>query len=384
MGPFAARVAAVRPRNTATRAAKRRSERRHGLRSRRTVRPRGCACAQRRTSASCPQPPAPVDTKSRHAPILTDVTMYLSQDAARFAAPTRLVTRADALAAGISAGAIRHRIKTGQWQAVRRGIYAILGPAGEPVSYAERVQAAVLALGPGAVASHQSAALLHGIAVATKTSSVFVTRPPTCRNGRHLMPGIIERSAQLPSHHVVVASSVAGGVAATSPARTLVDLARHLPFEEALPCVDSALRQGLVTIDELEALLEECGKWPGAGRVRPLLRHADARSESALESMSRGVMILGAIPLPELQCTISDADGFIARLDFLWSEDKLAGEADGRGKYDSPAALWAEKRREDRVRAAGFGVTRWGWIDVTRDRRAFVARLRQLLGMNDR
>jgi hypothetical protein len=45
---------------------------------------------------------------------------------------------------------------------------------------------------------------------------------------------------------------------------------------------------------------------------------------------------------------------------------------DGRGKYLDPAmnggdaarAVYAEKLREDRVRALGVGVVRWGWSEA--------------------
>jgi hypothetical protein len=49
------------------------------------------------------------------------------------------------------------------------------------------------------------------------------------------------------------------------------------------------------------------------------------------------------------------------------------GEFDGRWKYavppgtDAEAAarvVWAEKRREDRLRAAGYSVVRWAWEDL--------------------
>ena len=42
----------------------------------------------------------------------------------------------------------------------------------------------------------------------------------------------------------------------------------------------------------------------------------------------------------------------------------MVGEADGRLKYDTREVLYAEKRREDRLRALGLAVIRWGWSDL--------------------
>jgi hypothetical protein len=48
--------------------------------------------------------------------------------------------------------------------------------------------------------------------------------------------------------------------------------------------------------------------------------------------------------------------------DFAWPG--VVGECDGRLKYADRDVLWAEKRREDRIRALGLRVIRWGWDDA--------------------
>lgn len=298
---------------------------------------------------------------------------------ARPASLGHIITRGEALAAGLTPAAIRHRLEAGQWRRARRGIYVVDPAAANDAEAAHRdsVAAALIAFGPGAVASHESAAILHGIDLAHAAGAVHLTRPPTSRNGRHEKPGVVERAAALPRHHL----DVVRGIAATSVARTVVDLARHLPLETALVSIDSALRRGVATDSALSSVRDDCATWPGAHAAGIALRVGDARSESALESLSRGVMIVGGIPLPELQCVISDDDGVIGRVDYLWPSQKLIGEADGRAKYENPAALWAEKLREDRLRAAGFRVIRWNWVDVTVRRDAFLRRLSRALGL---
>lgn len=69
--------------------------------------------------------------------------------------------------------------------------------------------------------------------------------------------------------------------------------------------------------------------------------------------------------------------------DFWWPQFNRVGEFDGSVKYDDPIflagrtpreALRDEKRREDRIRALGPGVIRWGW-DVARSPGAMRAHL---------
>ncbi|NTV39176.1 MAG: hypothetical protein HGA51_04360 [Demequinaceae bacterium] len=70
---------------------------------------------------------------------------------------------------------------------------------------------------------------------------------------------------------------------------------------------------------------------------------------------------------PERQHEIWDGDGHVGRSDFWWAGSRVVGEFDGRVKYGradpagraSEDVLWAEKRREDRIRTTGVTVVRW-------------------------
>lgn len=54
----------------------------------------------------------------------------------------------------------------------------------------------------------------------------------------------------------------------------------------------------------------------------------------------------------------------IGRVDFLWRQACSIAEADGRLKYANPDDLYAEKRHEDRLRAEGDDMIRFGWWDL--------------------
>lgn len=86
--------------------------------------------------------------------------------------------------------------------------------------------------------------------------------------------------------------------------------------------------------------------------------------------MSRASMSRAGIAAPELQFEIFNTDGeLIARTDFTWPDLRLVGEVDGRAKYGAllkpgqtaDSVVMAEKRREERIRQAGFWVVRWDW-----------------------
>ena len=71
-----------------------------------------------------------------------------------------VLTRAQCLGLGMTSGAIRWMVHSSRWQRVHPGVYAThVGP----LEWHARVSAAVLYCGEGAVASHRTAARLHGL-----------------------------------------------------------------------------------------------------------------------------------------------------------------------------------------------------------------------------
>jgi hypothetical protein len=164
------------------------------------------------------------------------------------------------------------------------------------------------------------------------------------------------------------------GVAVTSIARTVLDLARTLPMEQAVAVGDRALREGLPASD-LAAGLLRMERWPGVRQARRVVQFLDPRSESVGESVSRVRFRSDGLPAPELQVTIRAADGtLIARVDFLWKAQRTVGEFDGKVKYGRALepgqpleeVLYQEKLREDLIRDSNFQVVRWTWSDLYR------------------
>ena len=168
----------------------------------------------------------------------------------------------------------------------------------------------------------------------------------------------------------------------TSLARTLVDTGCTSSFLRAVGMIDAGLRtpkEGELrhqlgatasTKAELLGLLDSLLPRRGSVKARKTIEFGDGRSDSLLESLSRGQFFLLGIPEPELQVPFFDENGFIGNVDFYWPHLGLIGEADGDLKYggaNSPSGLpasdvvKAEKHREDRLRRVAKGFTRWGW-----------------------
>jgi len=286
------------------------------------------------------------------------------------------MTTARLLEAGLSPGRIRRLVQRGVLSPLGRGVYARgafaarLGPRGR---HALQVAAVLATAERGVVGSHHSAAFVHGLDVlGRRPSGVTVTHTPGA--GRKVgRAGVRIYTAALPDGHV----TMRGGVAVTSVARTVVDLARTSSFRSGVVVADSALHSKLATKAELAAVLADCARWPGLGQARQVIAFSDALSESVLESLSRVVFREQGLPPPKLQAWVGGGDeGVIGRADFLWEQFGTIGEADGIVKYADPGGAIAQLRRDARLRAAGFQVVHFTWDDIVRHPEYVAASLR--------
>jgi hypothetical protein len=168
--------------------------------------------------------------------------------------------------------------------------------------------------------------------------------------------------AALPADHVASYRSVL----LTSVPRTVIDLARILPFSRGVAVADSALNATLTSQDELSTVIADCPRWPGIQRAREVIAFSDSRSESVLESLGRAAFHQFGLPPPDLQVWVGDDGEVIGRADFLWRRYRTIGEADGAMKYETPDRARAQLGRDARLRAAGYEVVHFTWPEITR------------------
>ncbi|HEY0814637.1 MAG TPA: hypothetical protein VGE11_15265 [Pseudonocardia sp.] len=275
------------------------------------------------------------------------------------------------LAAGVTDDEVRRLLRRGELAVVERGAY--LDPADPRLRRPEerhvlQVAAALPRIATDSVVSHQSAAVLYGLPVWNlPLTRVHVTRP---RRSSGLRTGRLHvHTAPLEADEI----SLVGGRAVTSVARTLVDLARTVGFEEAVAVLDAALHRHLVTRDELLVALERTAGWRGAPRGRRAVDFADPRPMSVGESRSRVAMARLGVATPVLQWKVVGSGGIVlGTADFGWPDHGYAGEFDGFVKYGRllrpgqvPAdVVFAEKRREDGMRTVLRGLARWVWAEI--------------------
>lgn len=285
------------------------------------------------------------------------------------------------------------QIRAGRLLAVRHGVYVSADawpddPRARHVALGHAEQAA----NPGAVLSHESAAVAWGLPSPTARDwheqGVCVTLPPGQGHGSQRGP-VRHRVRVLGPDDVVRDPE---GYEVTSIARTATDLAVGRTLPEALVILDGAAR-GLVDrfvsrprrsdyanprlmAAARDMLLAACDR---PGTARPI-SCADPRRESAAESLSAGHFLLAAVPTPDYQTRLVTTAGTFYP-DFFWSDQRVIGEVDGAVKYEAADAFVAEKQREQVMRDLGFTIVRWLAREIMLTPEVVVARVSRALAL---
>jgi very-short-patch-repair endonuclease len=234
---------------------------------------------------------------------------------------------------------------------------------------------AVLACGPGAVLSHQSAAALWDLRP-TSRAAIDVTAP-----SRRLRHGIdLHRSRCLEPEQRTEHKRIP----CTTVARTLVDLASIIDRAG----VERAWRRAAM-LDLLDVRAGErarasgCGR-RGAGLVRSLLAEGgvDAVTRSQLEERFLTLCRAASLPLPEVNARI-EANGTTYEVDFLWRAQRLVAETDGWGPHHTRDAFEADRRRDAALLLAGLQVVRFTWRQVSREPTTVASTVCSLLGARE-
>lgn len=200
-------------------------------------------------------------------------------------------TRADARACGYDRAAVQYLLRTGVWHTVGRGRYAqrgVLMVVDDQLLYLRRAHAVLRSM-PGAVASHQTAAGLHGLPLWGLDLSAVHLSAPFGRAGR--LPGGVRRHVcELPAVHEW------NGLRLARPDRAVAEVAATAPAEAATVVAEAALAAGLVspaTLTVAVASLES-----GRTRARSVLSGTTDRSCSVGESRLRFILRQAGLPSP--------------------------------------------------------------------------------------
>lgn len=286
-----------------------------------------------------------------------------------------VISRAELFAAGLSRAEIDWAYRRGSLVRDQRGLYAV---AGAPVTELRCARAAVQSVGLAAqaVASHDTAAHLHGIDTVRRQQFEHVTIPRATRRPQR---GPLWLHAHDLSDDDV---TFVDGIPTTTIARTLLDLLLRADRLTAIWACESALRAALLSPTELGLSIERGARRRGIKRARRRYQLIDVLSESPLETGVRLIFADFQLPPPRLQIPILGADGSVQyRIDLGYEERKVGVECDGRAVHEQPEALVGDRERQNAVLNSGWRLLRFTWSDFRTRPRYIAATTAALIGI---
>lgn len=262
---------------------------------------------------------------------------------------------------GASEGRINRWIRDGYLRQVLPHVYAV-GHVAESVE--ADLMAAILYAGPGAMLSHATALWWHGL-IEHQPISIQVSTPRKCAG----QPGVevYARRTVEPIHHRRLPT--------TTVPQALLDFAATAPVSGVVRALAEADYHRLLNPAELHAIC-------GPGRVgsatlnRACRRHTPelARTKSELEKAFRSLCRRGGIPAYEVNYRLCGIT-----VDAFWPHLGVVVELDGVQGHATPAQVDRDRRRDLKLRAAGYIVVRYSYDQVMREPEIVLADLRAVL-----
>ena len=280
-------------------------------------------------------------------------TATLSRVEALAEAQLGVLARAQCLALGMTSDAIRWMLHSRRWQRVHQGVYAThVGP----LDWRARVSAALLYCGEGAVASHRTAARLHGLAD-QDPDGIEVLIPA---NRRVTVPRQVA---------VVTCADVASRTASSQwPSRTTVedtvlDMAERGDADNAIAWLSKACQRRRTTAARLAEALDRRTRY----RWRELLVDALSDVADGVESVLeyryvRRVERPHGLPEARRQRVVLTG-GRRRRTDNDYEPYGVVVELDGRLGHEGEG-IFRDRTRDNVTTVSGKVSLRFGWADV--------------------
>jgi len=266
-----------------------------------------------------------------------------------------VISRRQALDAGLSSDAIGGHLRTGLWRQVERGVYATF--TGRPPRDA-MLWAALLRSGGSAILSHQTAAELAGLT--DRISPAVHVTVPTAQRVRGTANVIIHRSSRIAvARHPVLLPP------RTRVEETVIDLTQTAhSLDEAFHWLSRACGSRLTTASRLQAVLEQRKQVRYRNELVSGLTAIADGVHSALEyRYVRGVERPHELPVARRQAkiTLGTARRY---LDNLYDDYGVAVELDGHAAH-LVHDRWRDVHRDNALTGAGIITLRYSWIGVT-------------------
>jgi Transcriptional regulator, AbiEi antitoxin len=257
--------------------------------------------------------------------------------------------------AGMNREALSSLVRAGRWQRLHRGVYATFSG---PVPREAVLWAAVLAAGPGAMLSYQSAA--EAWKLADKPSRPVHVTVPNQRRVKPIRGVIVHYSdrAEQARHPVAM------------PPRTLIeetvlDLAdAAASLDDAIAWITSALGRNLTRQAQLGKALTARRRVRWRSELTELLSPDAAGMHSILEvRYHRDVERPHGLPAGTRQAQFAVGSRRAFR-DRFYENYLTVVELDGRATHTLDKR-WDDIRRDNATSAVGILTLRYGWLDIT-------------------
>jgi very-short-patch-repair endonuclease len=236
--------------------------------------------------------------------------------------------------------------------------------------------AAVLACGRGAVVSHRTAAVLHGL-MQYNGRKLDVTVPGP--NRRRRGPFVVHRSTTLAANDTTLVNNIP----CTTVARTLLDLADVVDRRRHERAFDQAEIEEVLDLGAIADQLDRNPTRSATRKTRALLADhypGSTPTQSELEEAFLALCRRAGLPQPEVQQWIILPDGGDPiRADFLWREERVIVETDGRRVHGTQQAGPRDARREQRLIVHNWRPIRTGWGQVVHRPAELEATLKSLI-----
>lgn len=269
----------------------------------------------------------------------------------------------EALAAGT---VTRHDLRR-RYVLLHRNVYA---PTSMALTPHDRAYAAWLWSGRRATLAGLSAAAMHGSRWLPSDRPAELNR---VRCGSD--PGItIHRDSLLDDEVCLVQS-----IDCTTVARTVFDIGRRIPGDEAVIRVDALLNATRASLGDVAVVASRHAGARGIRRLRQVMALVDGGAESPQETRLRLMIVRGGLPRPRTQVPITDDAGrVIRRIDLGWPEYGVGVEYDGEHHWTDPRTHAEDINRLEFLAAHGWTIVRVSARHMG-DPAAVVARVRGAL-----